>query len=154
MPPMDIGESIGDRCKRIRESLGMSQPALAKAAGVSNGTIGNLEAGLRKQPRELVAIARALGVTPEWLQYGAQGGKIAPPQAAASATHEKFSDEARIVAAALDTSIPAARKGDAMRAALKALLEFQVLQQPSQQPPEPSGSRSQGERTASAKNPG
>jgi len=48
----------------------MSQEALAKKAGVSQGTIGNLESGLRRQPRALIQIAAALGVNPAWLASG------------------------------------------------------------------------------------
>lgn len=48
----------------------MTQAQLAKAAGVVQATIGNLEAGLRKSAREVVAIAKALGVSPAWLANG------------------------------------------------------------------------------------
>ena len=44
--------------------------ALAKKAGVSQSTIGNLEAGLRESPRQLLEIAAALGVSPLWLKTG------------------------------------------------------------------------------------
>lgn len=62
--------TIAERLKQTREHLGMSQGDLAKAAGVSQGTIGNVESGIRKAPRELLAIAKALGVPPEWLKDG------------------------------------------------------------------------------------
>ena len=48
----------------------MSQTDLAKVAGVAQGTIGNLEAGIRKNPRDLLDIAAALGVSPQWLKTG------------------------------------------------------------------------------------
>ncbi|SFU99367.1 SOS-response transcriptional repressor LexA (RecA-mediated autopeptidase) [Paenacidovorax caeni] len=48
----------------------MTQPALAKKANVSQGTIGNIESGLRKRPRDLLAIAEALNVSPKWLETG------------------------------------------------------------------------------------
>jgi transcriptional regulator with XRE-family HTH domain len=70
-------KSLGDRLKEKREELGLSQGELAKRAGVSQGTIGNLEAGIRKTARALVSIAKALGVSPEWLQTG-HGGHAAP----------------------------------------------------------------------------
>lgn len=56
--------------REARERAGLSQPALAERAGVSQGTIGNVESGLRKRPRELLAIAAALGVSPQWLETG------------------------------------------------------------------------------------
>ncbi len=59
--------SIADRMKQAREAAGLTQPQLAKKAGVSPGTIGNIESGTRKQPRELLAIAAALRVTPTYL---------------------------------------------------------------------------------------
>ena len=46
--------SIADRMKQAREAAGLTQPQLAKKAGVSPGTIGNIESGTRKQPRELL----------------------------------------------------------------------------------------------------
>lgn len=57
----------------------MTQEQLAKAADVAQTTIGNIEAGLRKQPRNLLAIAKALNVNPEWLQTG-KGPKEAGAQ--------------------------------------------------------------------------
>jgi len=62
--------TIAERLKQTRESLGMSQEQLASVAKVSQGTIGNVESGLRKNPRELLSIAKALGVRAEWLKDG------------------------------------------------------------------------------------
>lgn len=66
--------TIAERMKEARERAGLSQPALAERAGVSQGTIGNIESGIRKRPRELLAIAAALGVSPEWLENGKDSG--------------------------------------------------------------------------------
>jgi len=62
--------SIAERLRQAREDADLTQPALAMRAGVSQGTIGNIEAGIRKRPRDLVSIALALGVSPEWLETG------------------------------------------------------------------------------------
>lgn len=62
--------TIADRLKEAREEAKLSQPALAARAGVSPGTIGNIEAGTRRNPRELLALAAAVNVRPEWLRYG------------------------------------------------------------------------------------
>lgn len=62
--------TIAERLKLAREAAGLTQPELANKAGVSQGTIGNIEAGLRKRPRDLLSIAAALGVAPEWLETG------------------------------------------------------------------------------------
>lgn len=62
--------TLADRLRQAREAIQLTQPELARRAGVSTGTIGNLESGARKSPRELLAIAAALGVHPEWLKTG------------------------------------------------------------------------------------
>lgn len=62
--------TIAQRLKWAREDLRLSQEQLADLAGVSQGTIGNIESGLRKNPRELLAIAKAAGVSAEWLKQG------------------------------------------------------------------------------------
>lgn len=63
-------KTLADRMKWARERASLTQPGLAEKAQVSPGTIGNLETGIRKNPRELLAIAAALGVRPEWLKTG------------------------------------------------------------------------------------
>jgi transcriptional regulator with XRE-family HTH domain len=68
-------KTLGDRIKEEREGRGWSQQELAARAGVSQGTIGNLEAGLRKSARNLLGIAAALEVRPEWLATG-KGEKV------------------------------------------------------------------------------
>lgn len=62
--------TIAYRLKLARELREWTQDDLAEAAGVSQGTIGNIESGLRKRPRDLLAIAKALNVSPSWLQDG------------------------------------------------------------------------------------
>ena len=62
--------TIAERLKQAREKIGLNQEELAKRAGVSQGTIANIENGIRKQPRQLLAIARALNVSPDWLESG------------------------------------------------------------------------------------
>ncbi|WKB52294.1 helix-turn-helix domain-containing protein [Eleftheria terrae] len=62
--------TIADRLKEARERKGWSQQKLADVARVSQSTIGNIEAGLRRVPRELLAIAEALDVSPRWLKDG------------------------------------------------------------------------------------
>lgn len=67
--------TIGSRIRDVRESKKLTQTQLAKLAGVSQGTIGNSESGLRDRPRELLKIATALGVNPQWLEDGT-GSKL------------------------------------------------------------------------------
>lgn len=62
--------NIAERLRAAREEAKLSQGQLASMAGVAQGTIGNIENGTRRNPRELLAIARALGVQAEWLKSG------------------------------------------------------------------------------------
>jgi len=66
---------IAERLKQARKTLNLTQAELAKKAKVSQGTIGNIEAGLRDRPRELLAIAAALNVDPCWLETGKKQDK-------------------------------------------------------------------------------
>jgi len=68
-------EGIAGRLKQARKALNLTQAELAKKAKVSQGTIGNIEAGLRDRPRELLAIAAALEVDPLWLETGKNNNK-------------------------------------------------------------------------------
>ena len=71
--------TIAERLKEARDAVGLTQPELAVKAGVSQGTIGNIEAGIRKRPRDLLAIAAALNVNPAWLETG-KGSRCADGQ--------------------------------------------------------------------------
>jgi transcriptional regulator with XRE-family HTH domain len=62
--------TLAERMKQAREKSGLTQTELAKKVGVSQGTIANLESGFRKQPRNLLALARALNVDADWLDGG------------------------------------------------------------------------------------
>lgn len=74
--------TFAERLKEAREAAGFtSQLALAKAVGLSAGAIGNWEAGTRQQPREILALAKALGVSPEWLSTGSRDGGQPTPLA-------------------------------------------------------------------------
>lgn len=52
----------------MRTALGLTQAALARAAGVSQGTIGNIESGQRGYGESLVDIAKALEVSAAYLR--------------------------------------------------------------------------------------
>lgn len=68
--PITSVTTIAERLKEARLELGLSQEEFAARAGVSNGTIGNIEAGTRHNPRALLEIAAAAGVTADWLKNG------------------------------------------------------------------------------------
>lgn len=65
-----MSESLATRLKQARAAAGLSQMELAKKAGISQATIGNLEAGIRGATVHLVEIALVLGVAPNWLKTG------------------------------------------------------------------------------------
>lgn len=63
--PVGSPGPLGQNVKRLRESKGISQVALAVAAGVSQPFLSQLESGARADANAMVAqaLARALGVT-------------------------------------------------------------------------------------------
>jgi SOS-response transcriptional repressor LexA len=63
-------EMLKDRILERRTALGLSQQQLADKAGVSQVTIQHLESGRNATSKKLLEIARALGVTAEWLASG------------------------------------------------------------------------------------
>lgn len=88
-----IPATLGARLKQARTALGISQEALARAAGVKQSTIGNIEAGTRQRPRDLHAIAKAARVNEEWLRSGSG------PRARGAADSSLSEDEADLVLA-------------------------------------------------------
>jgi transcriptional regulator with XRE-family HTH domain len=57
--------SLAGRVKQLREAAGLSQQALAQAAGLSISVVTQLEQGVKADPRisTVAALARALGVS-------------------------------------------------------------------------------------------
>jgi len=62
--------ALKDRIYSRRLALGLSQQQLAEKAGVSQVTIQHLESGRNATSKKLLEIARALGVSAEWLDSG------------------------------------------------------------------------------------
>jgi transcriptional regulator with XRE-family HTH domain len=63
-------KNLADRLSWARTQKGLSQDQLAINAGVSQSTIGNLEAGIRLTARKITSIANALEVDAMWLAEG------------------------------------------------------------------------------------
>jgi len=61
---------VGTRIKKAREILGMTQVVLAKAVGVSQQAVMELESGRAKGTKHCAKFARALGQDPLWLETG------------------------------------------------------------------------------------
>src|ERR1700743_958191 len=59
--------TLAERLKATREEGGLSQSGLAKLAAVSQTTVANIESGRNQGSKHLLAIAGAVGVTPQWL---------------------------------------------------------------------------------------
>lgn len=63
-----MDETYGLRLKRMRKAKGMTQKTLGKIAGIGQTAIANIEAGTRGYGLSVVAIAKALDTTPDYLQ--------------------------------------------------------------------------------------
>lgn len=84
--------TLAERLKSARDALGLSQEQVALRAGVSQGTIGNIESGTRKRPRELLAIAKAVKVSPDWLLKGV-GPRLTASSASDDLINGAFTDK-------------------------------------------------------------
>ncbi|RVU15217.1 XRE family transcriptional regulator [Methylobacterium oryzihabitans] len=77
-------EHLGHRLKAAREAAGLTQSELAERVGMSQQGINDIE-NKGGRPRKLIEIARACGVSPEWLLgQSATKHDLAPPQQTAS----------------------------------------------------------------------
>lgn len=76
---------MGQRMRQRRRDLGLKQEEIATRCGWENGQgrVGNYERGFRAPKREdIIALAKALEVTPEWLQWGTEPDEITPDERA------------------------------------------------------------------------
>jgi len=84
--PREFEKGVGYRIKKARKDLKMSQKALAIDAGYASHTmISEIEKGLQlPSPEKLVAIARVLGVTSDWILgiESTPGARVAPDDVA------------------------------------------------------------------------
>lgn len=90
--------TLKDRLKYARELRGLSQGELATLAKCSQSAIGNVESGERDTLRNLVAVARALNCSADWL-YDGHGEKpnaitnqSETPKSESERLKEKFKD--------------------------------------------------------------
>lgn len=62
--------TLAERLAHVRTECGITQAALARAAGVNQSVIGGLETGYRKTSAYIPVIAAVLGVSALWLAEG------------------------------------------------------------------------------------
>jgi transcriptional regulator with XRE-family HTH domain len=74
-------ESFGERLRRLRIACGFRVTDVASAAGLTEGSIRQLEAGQTKSVSLLVGlrIAKSLGVSPEYLASGTEPAESVEP---------------------------------------------------------------------------
>lgn len=78
----NMEETQGKRLKRLRKAKKLTQKELAKAGGVGQTAIANIEADERGYGAGIVGIAKALGTTPEYLQLEDQIKTLSIPLSA------------------------------------------------------------------------
>ncbi len=78
---------VGTRIKKAREALNMTQVMLAKAVGISQQAVMELESGRAKGTKHSAKFARALGQDPLWLETG-EGRMHEPAKARRQARSE------------------------------------------------------------------
>lgn len=61
-------ETLGARLRATRKAKQLTQAQLAQRAGLTQGTIGNIESGIRGYGESLLDIAKALEVDPAYLR--------------------------------------------------------------------------------------
>lgn len=63
-------DTIAERLKYARSRKGFTQEELAKMTNTSQDVIQKIENGKSLRPRNIEKIAKALDVSPAWLQFG------------------------------------------------------------------------------------
>ena len=87
--------TFSERLKKERERAGLSQTQLARMCGLSGTMISCMERGKSAgSEKVLMAVARALGVRPEWLRSGL-GKRESDLPALRSAAHQPFPERLR-----------------------------------------------------------
>lgn len=76
-----MAATYGARLRAARKAAGLTQKELGRLVGQASTTIANLEQGNSRNSTRTAALARALGVRPEWLEdgYGSMTAAGTPP---------------------------------------------------------------------------
>ena len=74
--PRQDGQTIGGRVRKLRLEYGWSTERLGRESGVSPAAISSIENGIRGHKgintTTAYKLAKALGVTPSWIAWGAE----------------------------------------------------------------------------------
>lgn len=81
-------QGIGNRIRKRRKALGLSQPKLAETLSVPQQTIGGWETGKAKRPTKLFELAKVLCTTQEWLLREEGPEIVEPPNPKAEIARE------------------------------------------------------------------
>ena len=70
--PLQVGGTMGERLASLRADCTLSRAALGRTCGLSARAIAKIEAGGQSGVDVIESLAKALGVSPAWLAYGAE----------------------------------------------------------------------------------
>jgi transcriptional regulator with XRE-family HTH domain len=125
-------DTLPSRLNHARTLRGLSQSKLAELAGVSQSTVGNIEAGIRDGAASLAAIADALQVRYWWLRDGEGPMEPTKLRADAQAIAEAFDS------LPVDTALAIDRRAW-LYANVMGQIEAQRASAPTPPPPAPAG---------------
>ena len=121
MSYMNIGQRI--KQARLARKPKITQQQLAAAVGVSQSAVAQWESGNSRtlEGENLLRVARALGVTTEWLMYGASSPSTPEEVAAANDDQGGLSRRALLLAQVFDQLCP--DQQDTLQALLNAIAQ-------------------------------
>jgi transcriptional regulator with XRE-family HTH domain len=117
----ELPSTVAERLKAARLHRKWSQADLATASGLSQGTVGNIEAGIRQSPGSQPRLAEALDVSLAWLTYG-QGNMMLGQSP--SKQQALLSPKALALGQLFDLISDAHRQNEAFAAVTCAILSF------------------------------
>lgn len=96
-PAVQSADTIGYRLKAQRLACKFTLAELAAASDLSIGAISDIENGRQKSSTKLHRLAHALGVTPEWLETGADTRPAISPQPNSTLTDSSETALSRLI---------------------------------------------------------
>lgn len=85
-------DTFADRLRFARQHRKLSQGALARASGLSQGAISSYETGHRKSAKEIFKLAQILKVNPSWLSLGSGPMESPPHSTGITGSSNKIND--------------------------------------------------------------